>query len=258
MNIAAKKSLGQNFLTDESVLNAIINSVNVSDQDLIIEIGPGKGALTKKLKKFNCDLIAFELDERLVKILKELEDEKTKIIFGDFLKVNLDDYLKKKYKKIHVIANIPYYITNLIIRKLIQHSTQIDDITLMVQKEVAMRLASAPNHKSYGALTIFSNIDYTVTKVIDVSKHCFSPVPKVDSTVVQFNKRPEKLLINDIEVFSKLVNDSFKNKRKTLRNNLSNYDWLKILSILRENGFDDNVRAEQIPIETFAKVSNSL
>ena len=258
MVIQAKKSLGQNFLKDENVLNKIINSCKIEKNDLIIEIGPGKGALTKKLKSFNCDVIAFEIDERMIDILRKLEDEKTKIVFQDFLKVDIKEYINKSYNKIHVIANIPYYITNLIIRKLLDFDIDIEDITLMVQKEVAERLSSEPGHKSYGALTIFSNLFYDVNKLFDVSKYSFDPVPKVDSSIISFTKKKELFCIKDIDKFSKLVNDSFQNKRKTLKNNLKNYNWDVISNILNENGYNDTVRAEQLPIKIFVLISNEV
>ena len=258
MEIRAKKSLGQNFLKDENVLNRIINSVEVGNKDLIIEIGPGKGALTKKLKTLNCDVIAFEIDERMKSILESLEDDKTKVIFNDFLKVDISDYVNTNYEKIHVIANIPYYITNLIIRKLIDSPIVIDDITLMVQNEVADRLSSLPGSKSYGALTIFSNLEYDVKKLFVVSKNSFDPVPKVDSAIVRFVRNSDKYKINDINKFTKIVNDSFQTKRKTLKNNLKAYDWNKIIKILEENGFSEMVRAEQLPITIFVEISNVL
>ena len=257
MEVRAKKSLGQNFLKDDNVLNKIKNSVNVSKEDLIIEVGPGKGALTKKLKEFDCDLIAFEIDERLKDTLEKLKDDKTTIIFNDFLKIDLKRVVTKKYNKIHVIANIPYYITNLIIRKLLDSEILINDITLMVQNEVAERLSSDPGSKNYGALTIFSNLNYDVKKLFVVSKHCFDPVPKVDSAIVQF-VRNDKYKIDDIDKFSKLINDSFQMKRKTLKNNLKGYNWDQIVAILEKNNFGDNVRAEQIPIDVFIEIYNKI
>ncbi len=258
MEIHAKKSLGQNFLKDENVLNKIISSCNVDKEDLIIEIGPGKGALTKKLKSFNCDVIAFEIDRKLKEILEKIEDDKTQIIFQDFMKTNLEHYIKKSYKKIHVIANIPYYITNLIVRKLLESTIKISDITLMVQKEVAERLSSSPGHKSYGALTIFSNLEYDVEKLFDVSKYSFDPVPKVDSAIIKFIGRSEKYQIKDKMRFSKLINDSFQNKRKTLKNNLKEYNWDVVKKVLIDSGYGELVRAEEIPIDVFVRISNEL
>ena len=258
MEVKAKKSLGQNFLQDENILNKIIDSVKVTPNDLVIEIGPGKGALTKKLKTLNCNIIAFEIDERMKSILKELEDERTKIIFQDFLKINLAEITTEQYDKIHVIANIPYYITNLIIKKLLDSTLKIKDITLMVQKEVANRLSAKPGIKSYGALTVFSNLKYDVEKLFDVSKNCFNPVPKVDSAIIKFNLNENKYKIKDMNKFIKLINDSFSNKRKTLKNNLKQYNWQVILKVLIEHNFSDTVRAEQVPISVFVEISNKM
>ena len=258
MKITAKKSLGQNFLKDHIVLNKIVNACNVGSNDLVIEIGPGKGALTRKLKSYNCDIIAFEIDNRLKGLLSELEDDRTIIIFEDFMKVDLNKYIKKNYSYIHIIANIPYYITNPIIRKILESPIDITDITLMVQKEVAERLSSEPGHKSYGALTIFSNLDYKVIKLFDVSKESFDPIPKVDSAIVRFQKKNCGYNINNRLKFNQLINDSFKSKRKTLKNNLKGYDWKKISNILTRYGYNDMVRAEQIPIDLFVEISNKV
>ena len=257
MEIKAKKSLGQNFLKDENILNKIISSVNVTYDDLIIEIGPGKGALTKKLKTLGCDIVAFEIDERMKPVLRELEDEKTTIVFKDFLSINLEEFLISKYNNIHVVANIPYYITNPIINKLLESKMIISDITLMVQNEVADRLSSLPGSKSYGALTIFSNLKYDVKKLFVVPKYSFDPVPKVDSAIVKFIYN-NKYDIKDIDKFSKLINDSFQMKRKTLKNNLKLYDWNKVLQVLKSYNLNDNIRAEQIPLDVFVELYNNL
>ena len=258
MEIRAKKSLGQNFLEDTNILDKIVSSVTVSENDLIIEIGPGKGALTKRLKKYNCDVIAFEIDTRLKDILESLKDDKTNIVFEDFLNIKLNEYINKDYSNIHVIANIPYYITNPIIKKLLESNIKIKDITLMVQKEVAERLSASPKSKAYGSLTIYCNTFYNVKKVFDVSKYCFNPVPKVDSSIVQFQEKEDKYLINDYSKFEKLVNDSFSQKRKTLRNNLKNYNWSLIEEELKKLGYTDKVRAEELPIEVFVTLSNKM
>lgn len=258
MEIKAKKSLGQNFLEDTSILDRIISSVNVANNDLIIEIGPGKGALTKRLQAFNCDILAFELDERLHSILDSIADEKTIIIFKDFLKTDIKSYIKKTYNNIHVIANIPYYITHPIIKKLLESNIKIIDITLMVQKEVAERLSASCKSKAYGSLTIYCNTFYDVKKLFDVSKYCFNPVPKVDSSIIQFQEKKDKYDIKNYQKFEKLVSDSFCQKRKTLRNNLKNYNWEKIENLLKELGYNDKVRAEELPIDVFVKISNNM
>ena len=258
MEIRAKKSLGQNFLKDEDVLNKIVNSVEVLPHDLIIEIGPGKGALTSKLKCFKCDLIAFEIDERMKPILSKLEDENTKVVYEDFLKIDLKSIIKSSYNNIHVVANIPYYITNPIINKLISSTIPIKDITLMVQNEVADRLTSNPGSKAYGSLTVFTNLKYDSKKLFVVPKTCFDPIPKVDSAVIKLVRNEDKYHINDFKKFESLIYDSFMNKRKTLRNNLKSYDWNKVSRILNQHGLNEMVRAEQISIELFVEISNEM
>ena len=198
------------------------------------------------------------MDERLHSILDSIADEKTNIIFKDFLKTDLKSYVKKTYNNIHVIANIPYYITHPIIKKLLESNIKISDITLMVQKEVAERLSATPRSKAYGSLTIYCNTFYDVKKLFDVSKYCFNPVPKVDSSIIQFQEKNDKYDIKNYQKFEKLVNDSFSQKRKTLKNNLKNYNWPMIEKILLELGFNDKVRAEEIPIEVFVKLSNNM
>lgn len=257
MEIRAKKSLGQNFLEDNKVLDNIIFNCNVSKEDLVIEIGPGKGALTKRLKKFNAELIAFEIDERLSNILKKLEDNKTKIVFGDFLKMDLEKFINKKYRKIHVIANIPYYITSLIIKKVLESQIIVDEMILMVQKEVADRLSASCKTKAYGSLTIYCNVKYDVEKLFNVAKTSFNPIPKVDSAIVKFT-RADKYDIKDMNVFERLINDSFTLKRKTLKNNLKEYDWKMIYEILKCYGYTEQVRAEEISVDIFVEIANSL
>ena len=144
-NFEYKKSLGQNFLIDKNIINKISDSINPSKEDLIIEIGPGAGALTKKLLTKESDIICFEIDVRLKKILSELENSKLKVIYNDFLKINLKDYIDtKKYNKIYFVGNLPYYITTAIINKIIKEADA-EEITIMVQKEVGDRFNAKPN-----------------------------------------------------------------------------------------------------------------
>ena len=170
MNIKAKKSLGQNFLQDENVLKKIANSIKTNEDDLIIEIGPGKGALTKYLQKKNSFLTCYEIDLRMKEILKKFENEKTQIIIQDFLKANIiEDHQKYNYKDIYVIANIPYYITTPIIKHILNQE-KIKSMTLLVQKEVAERFTAKPKSKAYGSLTVYLNYYFNVTYLFDVSR----------------------------------------------------------------------------------------
>ena len=258
MEIKAKKSLGQNFLQDETILQNIANSVYTNTSDLIIEIGPGKGALTKYLKKKGSFLICYELDERLKDLLKKYEDNKTKIIFKDFLKANiLEDSKNFNYENIYIIANIPYYITTPIIKHII-NLEQLKSMTLLVQEEVARRICALPGSKSYGSLTVYLNYYFQIKYLFKVSKFAFNPVPKVESAVINFERKKEKSKVKSEELFFKLINDSFKMKRKTLKNNLKNYNWNKIKEVLNEKNLPEDIRAENLSLENFAAIANHL
>ena len=258
MDIKAKKSLGQNFLQDELVLKNIAGSINTTKNDLIIEIGPGMGALTKYLKEKKSFLICYEIDTRLKSFLKPFEDEKTKIIYQDFLKSNISlDSKDFNYENCYIIANIPYYITTPIIKHII-NLEKLKSMTLLVQKEVAQRLCAIPRNKAYGSLTVYLNYYFNIKYLFDVPRFAFNPIPKVDSAVINFEKKKEKQTVKNEELFFKLINDSFKMKRKTLKNNLKDYDWNKIKTILEQNNLNDNVRAEQLSLDLFIQIANSL
>ena len=249
-----KKSLGQNFLQNHTIIKKIVEEISPAEDDLIIEIGPGQGALTKELQKFNSNLVCFEVDQRLKTYLESICNEKTKIIFEDFLKVNLEEY--KKFNNIYVVANLPYYITTPIINKIIKDELNPKKIVIMVQKEVGERFSSLPGNKEYGAISVYLQYFYDIKKVVDVNKKEFIPVPKVDSVVISMEQKKEFIKPNNEEKFLKLIQDSFKLKRKTLKNNLSNYNWEKVKSILEELNLPENIRAEQLSLEQFIEISN--
>lgn len=258
-NVVAKKSLGQNFLHDKNIIEKIVTSNPITEKDLIIEIGPGKGALTKELKRYNSEIICYEIDERMRPILGELENDKVNVIYGDFLKRDVNgDLVNKTYENLYVIGNLPYYITTPIIEKVIDSGIDLTAMTIMVQKEVADRFTALPKSKQYNSLTIYLNYYFDVEKLFIVKNICFTPIPKVDSAVVRFTKKDKKYDVKNEEHFFKLVNDSFKFKRKTLKNNLSNYDWNVIKEVLFNGNFQESVRAEEIDIDTFIKISNKL
>ena len=256
-NFDYKKSLGQNFLMDKNIIHKISDSINPNEEDLIVEIGPGAGALTKELVKKNCDVICFEIDTRLKEILEGIESKRLKIVFNDFLKVNLKEYIdEKKYKNIYFVGNLPYYITTAIINKIIDESNPYE-ITVMVQKEVGDRFMSKPNSRDYSSLSVFLQYNFDVTKVVNVNKRCFEPVPKVDSVVVKLSKN-KKFKANNEEKFYKFVKDSFTQKRKNLRNNLRNYNLEKIEEELKKYNKDLTARAESLTVEEFVNISNNI
>lgn len=257
MKFNYKKSLGQNFLMDKNKINQIIESIEVRENDLIVEIGPGAGAITKELIKKNCDVLCFEIDIRLKDILSKIDSDKLEIVYQDFLTINLSDYINySKYKKIIFVGNLPYYITTAIINKIIDYN-HADEIVIMVQKEVAERFMAKPNSKKYNSLSVFLQYHFNIEKVCDVSKNCFEPVPKVDSTVIIF-KKSNKYKVNNEAVFYKLIKDSFTQKRKNLKNNLKSYDLIKIENILKKINKDLTYRAESLTIEDFILISNEL
>lgn len=254
-NFTFKKSLGQNFLIDNNIKHKIVNSANITDDSLIIEVGPGSGSITKLLVSFNVPVIAFEIDTRLKEELDKINASNLTVIYEDFLKVDLDEILKPyKNKKIHLIANLPYYITTPIISKVINY---VDEMIIMVQKEVGDRFKALPGTKDYNSLSIFLQYYFDISKVTIVSKNSFVPKPRVDSIVLKFEKH-NKYKANNEELFFKLVKDSFKFKRKTLRNNLKDYNIDMIESYLKIINKDLSVRAEALSIEDFINISNEL
>ena len=255
----AKKSLGQDFLQDENIIDKIVESVDVKENDLIIEIGPGQGALTRKLKNKKSFLIAFEIDERMHECLDNLEDDRTKIVYNDILNVDIIKEISIfPYKNIYVVANLPYYITTPIIEKLITLNVKIGSIVVMVQKEVAERFSALPRTKDYGYMTVKLNALYNVKKLFIVKNTCFNPVPKVDSAVVKLELKKENNKLVNKENFDKLISAAFSHKRKTLKNNLSNETWEKILPYLVNNNINLNARAEELSVDIFIDLSNLL
>ena len=251
----AKKKYGQNFLIDNNTIDKIIDSVSINSNDKIIEIGPGKGYLTRELINFNVDLYSFEIDKDMTNYLDKYIGDKTNIIYDDFLNINLNNYFNPN-DNIHVIANIPYYITTPIIEHIIESKLNILDMTLMVQKEVADRLCSKPGNSEYGYITAYLNYYYDINKLIDVSRKAFDPVPNVDSAVIKLTKNKKEC--NNEELLFKLLKDSFKMKRKNLRNNLKEYDLNKILEVLYKYNMDLTNRAEDLSIEIFIDIVNNL
>ena len=258
-NFNFKKKFGQNFIVDKNIINSIINKSNIDKDTLVIEIGPGAGSLTTELGKVAKNVIAYEIDKTLKPILETKNLKNTTIIYEDFLKRNvLEDIKKYNYQKIYVVANLPYYITTPIIIKLIEDKLNIDKIVVMVQKEVGDRFKAKPNTKEYNSLSIFLNYYYTVEKLLDVSKNVFIPKPNVDSIVISLTKKEDKIKVNNEKLFFKLVRDSFKQKRKTLKNNLKGYNLEKIEEVLKKHNLDLTIRAEALPIEIFAEIANNL
>lgn len=256
-----KKKYGQNFLRDNSIPRKIVDVSKIPDNTLVIEIGPGAGALTKELAKVAKQVLCYEIDESLEDILDQvlLEYTNVSVIYDDFLKRNvLEDLNNYDYEHLYVIANLPYYVTTPIITQLVTSNLEIEKIVVMVQKEVADRFCAKPASREYGSITVFLNYYFDLKKEFLVSKNCFVPKPNIDSMIISLTRKKELLPLKDSTLFFNLIRDSFRFKRKTLRNNLKGYDLMKIEQTLKNYHFDLSVRAEELPLEVFVDISNNL
>lgn len=261
-NFKTKKSLGQNFLNNEDIVNKICNKANLNEQDYIIEIGPGQGALTGNLLKKAKYVKAFELDDRLIPYLNEKfkNFNNFKLIHKDFLQTNKDDFVDfNTDNKIKVIANLPYYITTPIILKILLEYTFVDEIYVMVQKEVAERFTSEYKNKSYGSISVFLQSLADVKYEFTVPKEQFYPIPKIDSAIISIKVKAENKLNINIQEYEKFLKNSFKQKRKLLSNNLaSSYDMPKqeIITFLEKQNFNNKIRPEEITVEQYLSLFN--
>ncbi|MBO5348753.1 MAG: 16S rRNA (adenine(1518)-N(6)/adenine(1519)-N(6))-dimethyltransferase RsmA [Clostridia bacterium] len=267
--ISANKSLGQNFLINDSVVDKIVESADVNKEDLIIEIGPGLGNLTEFLLQKAGKVIAIELDQRMLEILTDRFSmyNNFEIINEDVLKVDLNNLIKlnknSEIKKVKIVANLPYYITTPIIMKLLEEKLDIETITVMVQKEVADRLIATPGEKLSGAITYCVYYYATSESVTIVENNSFIPEPEVNSEVIKLSIRknaPINLL--DEQKFFKLIKASFMQRRKTLINALVNGGILqnkdKAKKLFDDLKLDYNTRGESLSIEQFAEISNYI
>ncbi|WP_156988806.1 16S rRNA (adenine(1518)-N(6)/adenine(1519)-N(6))-dimethyltransferase RsmA [Bacillus sp. A134] len=264
---AFKKSLGQNFLIDVNVLENIIHQAGITKETGAIEIGPGMGALTEQLAIHADRVVAFEIDQRLLPILEEtLADyDNVEVILEDILKADVDEVIRTHFEEghdIHVVANLPYYITTPILMKLVRDRLQVTSLTVMIQKEVADRMAAVPNTKSYGSLSIAVQY-YTEAKVVlNVPKQVFMPQPNVDSSVLKLVMRKEPpVQVDNEDFFFELIQASFAQRRKTLRNNLNRFlqeklEKHQVEALLEEASIDGGRRGETLTIEEFADLAN--
>ena len=254
-----KKSLGQNFLHDENIIDKIVKNSNIDKDTLLIEIGPGAGALSKKTIPLAGYAILYEIDTRLKPILEDelFEYDNYQIIFNDVLNQNISKDIKDfNYNKIYVVANLPYYITTPIITKIIEE-IEPDKIVIMIQDEVADRLSAIPGTKDYGMISVYMGSRYDVKKLFKVSRNCFKPAPNVDSAVISLDKHNKFHIINKLK-FEAFIKDAFRYKRKNLRNNLNGYDTLKLTELLSEYNYSLNDRAEMIPVNVYVDIVNKL
>lgn len=253
-NVHPNKKLGQNFLFDEEALNLIASGVN--EQDTIIEIGPGLGTLTAILAEKAEKVIAVELDDKMIAILNERFKlyNNVEIIHEDILNVDID----KIAPKAKVVANLPYYITTSIITKLLK--TNIKDITVLIQKEVAERICAIPGSKKAGAITYFVNYYANAEIVGNVSKEAFIPNPEVESSIVKLKIRENKLVeVKNEDMLFEIIRANFNQRRKTLINSLSTVvDKERLKEILRDLNINENVRGETLTLKQYAQIANKL
>lgn len=263
-----QKKFGQNFLVDSNVLENIIEKAGITEDDLVLEIGPGIGTMTQYLCESAREVVAIEIDETLIPILNyTLEDyDNVEVINDDALKTDIEKIVKKKNdgKPIKVVANLPYYITTPIIMGLLEGKAPIESITIMVQKEVAERMQTGPGSKDYGALSLAVQYYADANILMTVPASCFMPRPKVDSSVIKldiYDKPPVDVC--DEEMMFKIIRASFNQRRKTLVNGLKNASNLpftkeEIEESIEKLGEDVRVRGEKLTLEQFAKLTNIL
>lgn len=256
-----KKKFGQNFLKDINVVKRIVSVCNLTKDDLVVEVGPGKAILTKELAKSCKEVMSYEIDSDLYSYLDEvhLEFPNIHFIFDDFMNCDISkDLLSYSYKNIYFVSNVPYYITTPILMRLIDSSVSFNKIVMMVQKEVGERFSAREGSRDYGSISVFLNYYYDVRQEFLVDRSEFIPIPNVDSVVISLSPKDKRLPLRNKEIFHQLVRDSFQFKRKTIRNNLKKYDLVKIEEVLKKNGFDLSSRAEQIPVSVFVEMSNII
>lgn len=269
-NIRANKNLGQNFLVNEDVVNKIVDCSQIKKEDLVIEIGPGLGTLTKCLLEKAGKVICIELDTKMLQILEDRFSlyDNFELINNDVLKVDLKSIIKtekesQKINNVKIVANLPYYITTPIIMKLLEEKLELESITVMIQKEVADRLIAIPGQKNTGAIT-YSVYYYASSEgILDVPNSSFIPEPEVTSKVIKLNIRKEPIVKpKDTEKMFKIIKYAFTQKRKTLLNSLTNnkvFDSKQQgIEVLKSLNINENARPEELTIEQFKMISDSL
>ena len=260
-DVKFKKKFGQNFLKDINIVKKIVRCAEIENDSLVIEVGPGGAIMTRELAGVANNVMAYEIDTELADELNKRLDglDNVDVIFQDFLTSDLvEDVKKYDYKHLYFVSNVPYYITTPILMKLIESGLPFEKIVMMVQKEVGDRFSTSCGNKEYGSITVLLNYYYNVKKEFFVSRKQFVPEPNVDSVIVSFSEKKEKLPLNDFNFFEKLVRDSFQYKRKNLRNNLKNYDLEVVEKVLFDYDLDLTVRAEALPVDIFVEIANAL
>lgn len=267
--ITAKKSLGQNFLIDLNILGNIVNAAELDESKGALEIGPGLGALTQQLAKQAGRVVAVELDQRMLPVLEETLSaySNASVVHGDILKVDLDELFQRYFadvKGVSVVANLPYYVTTPIVMRLLEEHIPLENIVVMIQKEVADRMAAKPGTKDYGSLSIAVQYYCEPQVVAIVPRTVFIPQPNVDSAVIRLRlRKAPPVQVTDEALYFQVVQASFAQRRKTIFNNLLTRFFTKetrplLEQALEKAGIDPVRRGETLSLEEFARLTEAL
>lgn len=267
-NFSFSKSLGQNFLIDQNILNKIVSGSGINENTNVLEVGPGAGTLTRELCLKAKKVTAVEIDKALIPILNDVmsDFDNFNLINSDILELNINEFIKNEFdnESFTVVANLPYYITTPIIMNFLESELPVNSMTLMIQKEVAARILAEPGTKDYGALSVAVQFYAEPGIICSASPHCFTPQPKVTSTVVNLKLYDKpKYDVKNKEQFFKIVKSIFSQRRKTLVNSLSGSPYLdlskdKIIDVLKQMELNEKVRGEKLNIEQIAELSNII
>ena len=267
-NFSFSKSLGQNFLIDQNILNKIVSGSGINENTNVLEVGPGAGTLTRELCLKAKKVTAVEIDKALIPILNDVmsDFDNFNLINSDILELNINELIKDEFgnESFTVVANLPYYITTPIIMNFLESELPVNSMTLMIQKEVAARILAEPGTKDYGALSVAVQFYAKPGVTCSASPHCFTPQPKVTSTVVNLKLYDKpKYDVKNKEQFFKIVKSIFSQRRKTLVNSLSGSPYLdlskdKIIDVLKQMELNEKVRGEKLNIEQITELSNII
>ena len=256
------KTLGQNFLVDDKVIEDLVNGAEITSQDFVIEIGPGVGTLTREILKKAKRVTAIEIDRDLIPILvEELKDfDNFQLMHKDALKIDYNEIIGEE-TKVKLVANLPYYLTTPIIARLLNGKYDFESLTVMIQKEVADRIHAKPSTKEYGSLSLLVQYYCDTTVIRTVSPTCFLPRPKVESIVIRLDRLSKpRVKVNNEDLFFKVIRSSFNMRRKTLPNGLKVLGFSKELieQAFKETNIDLMRRGETLSIEEFAMLANNI
>ncbi len=264
--ITLTKKYGQNFISDPSLLERIADVCDWQDSDVALEIGPGAGTLTRAIAARADKMLAIEIDKRLKPLLEEslAGCDNAKLVFGDALKTDLDALVSQELDwdgRYKLVANLPYYITTPLIMHVLEDSDRVDELVIMVQKEVGERLCAKPGSRTYGAVTVMVQYLCTASRAFDVGRRSFTPPPEVDSTIlhlVPYKERP--IQAKDDAMMRRVVKAAFSQRRKTLRNSLASLgcDKALIASALEACGIDEKRRAESLSVAEFVALADAF